>query len=108
MSGDEIEALERETEPGADRKKIDAALAGFVNLHGHDDDTGLPCLCRDCLPSAGVSATAEGMTFFRSFVIAGTRVLHFWMLEEVTAQRENVRRSVQTALVQRLTLRGEE
>jgi len=100
-------ALEKTIAPGADRTAIDEQLAGFVNLHGHDDDAGLPCLCRECLPSAGTTATSEGMTFYRSFALAGTRVLHFWMLADVARDRENVRRSVATALVQRLTTHPE-
>lgn len=44
------------------------------------------------------------MTFYRSFALAGTRVLHFWMLDAVAGDRENVRRSVAAALVQRLTM----
>lgn len=51
-----------------------------------------------------MTAKSEGMTFYRSFALAGSRVLHFWMLEEVAGDRENVRRSVAAALVQRLTL----
>jgi hypothetical protein len=67
-------------------------LAGFVNLTGHDDDVGLPCLCKRCLPSAGKTAEASDMKFVRSFAVRDTRVLHFWMLAD--QPRAQVRASV--------------
>lgn len=96
------EAIDRTIALGAERTEIDKVLSGFVNLTGHDDDAGLPCLCRECLPRAGVTAEAQGSKYFRSFVIAGTRVLHFWMLEDVSSDRTNVRASVHAALLKRL------
>jgi hypothetical protein len=88
----------------ADGQHDDAAsvLAPLVNLTGHDDDAQLPCLCKRCLPAAGRAAEASGMTFQRSFAIVGNRVLHFWMLDELAGDRENVRSSVAEALRARL------
>ena len=77
-------------------------LAPLVNLTGHDDDTGLPCLCKTCLPRAGATAEASGMQFQRSFAVAGDRVLHFWMLSELDHERAAVRASVTAALQLRL------
>jgi len=80
-------------------------LAPLVNLTGHDDDVGLPCLCKGCLPRAGASAEASGMKFKRSFAVVGTRVLHFWQLAEQEPERQSVRRSVAAALAARLAPR---
>ena len=73
-------------------------LAPLVNLTGHDDDVGLPCLCKRCLPAAGWTAEAAGMTFTRSFAVSGTRVLHFWQLTELEGRRAAVRASVAEAI----------
>jgi hypothetical protein len=77
-------------------------LAPLVNVTGHDDDAGLPCLCKACLPRVGTTAEASGMQFQRSFAVAGTRVLHFWMLAELAGDRRGVRASVGEALAARL------
>ncbi len=77
-------------------------LAPFVNLTGHDDDAGLPCLCKKCLAGAGHEADAGGMKFVRSFAIVRNRVLHFWMLEEQQRERAEVRAGVAEALRARL------
>lgn len=78
-------------------------LAAFVNLTGHDDDAGLPCLCKRCLPSAPATFAAGGETWTQSFAVAGTRVLHFWQLAH--QHRGQVRDSVTTALQARLARR---
>jgi hypothetical protein len=75
-------------------------LAPLVNVTGHDDDTGLPCLCKLCLPRAGETAEAAGMQFRRWFAVAGSRVLHFWSPREL--DRDPVKRSVAEALAARL------
>ncbi|MDQ3367655.1 MAG: tetratricopeptide repeat protein [Myxococcota bacterium] len=77
-------------------------LAPLINLTGHDADVGLPCLCKLCLPGAGVAAESAGMQFSRSFAVVGTRVLHFWMLTELEHERTGVRASVTAALRDRL------
>jgi hypothetical protein len=76
-----------------------------VNVTGHDDDAGLPCLCKGCLPHAATTAEASGMQFQRTFAVAGTRVLHFWMLAELVPDQHNVRASVAEALAARLARR---
>ncbi|MBX3160988.1 MAG: hypothetical protein KF773_33825 [Deltaproteobacteria bacterium] len=82
------------------RDDVGPVLEPLVNLTGHDDDAGLPCLCKKCLHAAPVVAEAGDMRFTRSFAIAGTRVLHFWMLSDL--DRVAVRASVTRALVERL------
>jgi hypothetical protein len=84
------------------RDEVKAILAPLVNLTGHEDDGQLPCLCRRCLPHAGDSAASAGMEFERSFVVVGRRVMHFWMLRELGADRIGVRASVAAALAARL------
>jgi Tetratricopeptide repeat len=84
------------------RDEAQSILAPLVNLTGHDDDVGLPCLCKACLPRAGAAAEASGMTFKRSFAVVGKRVLHFWQLAEQEPERLSVRRSVEAALKTRL------
>lgn len=73
-------------------------LSPLVNLTGHDDDTGLPCLCKSCLPTSGSTAEAAGMRFTRSFAVRGTRVLYFWQLAELEGERAGVRASVTRAM----------
>ncbi|MEJ7604590.1 MAG: hypothetical protein WKG01_42450 [Kofleriaceae bacterium] len=70
-----------------EREQAIALLEPLVNLTGHDDDVGLPCLCKRCLPQAGMTAESAGMQFQRSFAVAGDRVLHFWMLAEMAGER---------------------
>jgi hypothetical protein len=77
-------------------------LAPFVNLTGHDDDAGLPCLCKKCLPTAARAAESAGMPFVRSFAVVGNRVLHFWMLADQARDRDGVRAGVADALRARL------
>lgn len=79
-----------------------ALLQPFINFTGHEEASPLPCLCKTCIQSAPVSAASGGASFQRSFVISGTRVLHFWLLDELVAQRQEVKRSVGEALKSRL------
>lgn len=87
-----------------DRDRALEVLTPLVNLTGHEDDAGLPCLCQRCLPRAGMTAESSGMQFQRSFAVAGDRVLHFWMLTELAGERAGVRASVTGALKVRLSL----
>ncbi len=83
--------------------KLDDAvtvLAPLVNVTGHEVDAGLPCLCKQCLPTAGAKATHGEYAFVRSFAIAAGRVLHFWQL--ASQHRAEVRSSVTDALHARL------
>ena len=74
-------------------------VTSFVNLTGHEDPSPLPCLCAACLPAAPSTATSpEGVLFARAFVVAGTRVLHFWLIDELAADRDDVRRAVAAQL----------
>lgn len=85
-------------------KRDDAltVLRPLVNLTGHDEDAGLPCLCKRCLAAAPATAASEGMDFLPSFAVVGDRVLHFWMLAEQASDRGAVRASVAESLAQRL------
>lgn len=82
-----------------------AVLAPLVNFTGHEEASALPCLCKTCLGSAGVKAETSGMTFTRAFAVSGTRVLHFWLADELAAQRGEVRRAVGEALRGKLASR---
>ena len=79
---------------------VAAILATFVNLTGHDDDAGLPCLCKACLPTAPLATESNGFAWTRSFAVVGTRVLHFWQLAD--QHRAQVRASVTASLRTRL------
>lgn len=83
-----------------------AVLSPLVNFTGHEagDEAGarLPCLCKTCLPKAGTTAEVDGVTFTRAFVVSGSRVLHFWIVDELADQRAEVKRAVGEALRGRL------
>lgn len=79
-------------------------LTPLVNLSAHEADTGLPCLCKACLPAAGTAAAAGGMEFSRSFAVLKNRVLYFWQLADQT--RAAVRASVTEALATRIKKTG--
>lgn len=85
--------------------EVDDLPGELVNVTGHDVDVGLPCLCKACLPHAASTAEASGMQFQRSFAVAGTRVLHFWMLAELAGDERNVQATVADALAARLRRR---
>ena len=78
----------------------------LVNFTGHDDSSVLPCLCKTCGDAVGNIAEARGMTFHRAFAISGDRVLHYWLVDELAADRTAVRRSVGEALRSKLTRRA--
>jgi len=77
-------------------------LAGFVNFTGHEDAPPLPCLCKTCIATAPHTASASGVPFTRAFVVSGTRVLHFWLMDELAEDRVEVKRAVGEALRVRL------
>ena len=83
----------------------DDAAPDLVNVTGHDDGAGLPCLCKACLPNAGETAEAAGMQFHRAHAIAGTRILHFWSPDELARERGRVESTVSEALANRLARR---
>lgn len=91
-----------ELERRGELAQAQTVLAALVNFTGHDDAGPLPCLCKRCLPAAPVSAQAGGLTFRRSFAVSGTRVLHFWLPEELEPDRRELRRAVGQALRTRL------
>jgi hypothetical protein len=99
-------AAEALDDQGRHDEAVDA-LAPLVNLTGHDDDVGLPCLCKRCLPDAGTVASSHDMQFVRAFAVVGSRVLHFWMLAEQAQDRAKVRASVASALRARLAAKKE-
>jgi hypothetical protein len=82
-----------------------ALLAPLVNVTGHDEDAGLPCLCKRCLAAAPATAESAGMPFQRTFAVARDRVLHFWFLTELAGNRMQLRQSVAGALAIRLAPR---
>jgi hypothetical protein len=101
-----LRARAAEALDAADRRdEALALLAPLVNVTGHDDEAGLPCLCTRCLPAAPAIAESAGMPFQRSFAVARDRVLHFWIVSELWGDRAQVRRSVADALAIRLAPR---
>jgi hypothetical protein len=79
-----------------------AVLAPVVNVTGHEDGSPLPCLCKTCVAGAGLEADASGVGFTRAFAVHGTRVLHYWLIDERGPRRAEVRRAVGDALRGRL------
>jgi hypothetical protein len=101
-----LRARAAEALDAADRGAEALALVGtLVNVTGHDEDAGLPCLCKRCLPQAPATAESAGMAFQRTFAVARDRVLHFWYLTELAGNRAQVRNSVAGALAIRLAPR---
>lgn len=92
------EALERRGSP----EQAQAVLAALVNLTCHDPAGPLPCLCKRCLARAPLEAAAEGLVFRRTFAVSGSHVLHFWVPEDLAADRAEVRRAVGQAVRARL------
>lgn len=90
------EALDARDKPD----EVVAILDGFVNLTGHDDEAGLPCLCKTCFPAAPLAVEAGGFSWTRSFAVAGTRVLYFYQLSDQhrPAVRESVAQSMRLRL----------
>ena len=79
-----------------------ALLAPFINFTGHEEGGPLPCLCKTCIATAPLRAETAGVAFTRSFAISGTRVVHYWLIEELEEQRTEVKRSVGEALKNKL------
>ncbi|MBK7534868.1 MAG: hypothetical protein IPI49_05695 [Myxococcales bacterium] len=92
------EALEQR---GAHQDAL-TVLAPLVNFTGHEHSPLLPCLCKRCLGQAGRAVEVQGVSFHRTFVVSGTRVLHFWLADELGADRAEVKRAVGEALRVRL------
>lgn len=84
------------------RYEAASLLGGFINFTGHEERPPLACLCKTCLPSAPATATADGLAFTRVFVVSGTRVLHFWLPDELATDRVEVKRAVAQQLQTRL------
>ncbi|MBN1210518.1 MAG: hypothetical protein JXB05_37035 [Myxococcaceae bacterium] len=72
-----------------------------INLTAHDAESPLPCLCKRCLPKAPERAEIQGMAFTRSKVETGSKVLYYWLPDELAAQASTVSRSVLGALLAR-------
>jgi hypothetical protein len=97
----DLEVRRRAAEALDDAGRTEEALAllvPLVNFTAHDSESPLPCLCRACLERAGARAAAADLSFSRAFAVAGDRVLHFWLLDELADERKAVRRSVAEAL----------
>jgi hypothetical protein len=87
------------------RTEAASLLATFINFTGHEDAPPLPCLCKACILRAPDTARADGLLFSRAFVVSGTRVLHFWLPEELAKDRVEVKRAVGEQLRTRLNRR---
>lgn len=64
-------------------------LAAFKHLNQHEDG-GLPCLCKKDLASAPAEASVGGVTFGRSFVCHGDRVLYFWAPRDLLSEPDTL------------------
>jgi hypothetical protein len=105
MRPDDVETRRRAAEMLEQSGQIEQALgllAPFVNFTGHEEGGPLPCLCKRCVAQAPLRAETDGVPFQRAFAISGTRVLHYWLADELAGDRAEVRRSVGEALRQRL------
>lgn len=79
-----------------------ALLTGTLrNLTAHEPPP-LPCLCKRCLDPARTRAEAFGFDFTRELAVAEGRVLFYWVPGELRRHGKGVRRSVQTALEDKL------
>lgn len=93
----DLELRRRTAELLDQRGRLEEALAvvqPLINFTGHDDSDVLPCLCKQCSAAAGMTAEARGLTFHRAFAITADRVLHYWLVDELAAERNEIRRSV--------------
>lgn len=57
-----------------------------VNVAKHEENTGLPCLCRGCLASAPETITHGGGTYLRARAEANERLLWFWVPSELQGE----------------------
>ena len=104
---DDVDLRRRAAEALDAQGKHDEAamvLTPLVNISAHEADTGLPCLCKACLTTAGTTTTANELSFTRSFAVVANRVLHFWQLDD--QPRAAVRASVGEALSARVNKLG--
>ncbi|NMO14711.1 hypothetical protein HPC49_33235 [Pyxidicoccus fallax] len=81
-----------------------ANLSGPTNLTAHEEHPKLACLCRRCLPNSPERAETGGLTFVRSKVETGEKVLYYWLPEELSADAKVIAQSVRGALARRANL----
>lgn len=74
---------------------------GPTNLTAHEESPRLPCLCRRCLPKSPERAETGGLTFLRTKVETGEKVLYYWLPEELAPDAKVISQSVRGALAQR-------
>ncbi len=109
-----VSVIQRPAEAGARRKAAEAleqrgasdeamaVLGTLVNFTGHELGSRLPCLCKTCLASSTATVELDGALFRRTFAVHGTRVLWFWLIEELAGEQAEVKRAVAEALRGRL------
>ncbi len=85
------------------RSEAASLLGGFINFTGHEEAPPLPCLCKTCIDRAPQTGTVDGLAFSRAFAVSGTRVLHFWLPDELAGERGELKRAVTEQLRTRLT-----
>jgi hypothetical protein len=86
---------------GREAEAISLLTGHLRNLTGHEPPP-LPCLCRKCIDPERTTTEALGFTFDREFSVAEGRVLFYWVPREVRGRRAAVRRSVESALADKL------
>jgi hypothetical protein len=77
------------------------ALTGVAQLNAHDD-SGLPCLCKNCWETTGIACELGGMPFKRDVVLKGKRALFYWAPAELEVKLASLRNSVRGSLSSRL------
>jgi hypothetical protein len=77
------------------------ALSGLAHLDAHDE-TGLPCLCKQCWAASADKCELAGVVFQRDLVVKSGRVLFYWAPVELDDKRPALRNSVRASLSRRL------
>jgi hypothetical protein len=77
------------------------ALTGVAQLNAHDD-SGLPCLCKNCWETTGIACEQGGMPFKRDVVLKSKHALFYWAPAELETKLASLRNSVRGSLSRRL------
>lgn len=96
---DEDVALLRAAAGGPAGAAAVPAEKGHLNAHEPGEIT--PCLCRRCLPSAPDKVTVSGLALARDRADGGGRFLWYWYPESLSAERDAMRRAVESRLTSR-------
>jgi hypothetical protein len=87
---------------GRVREATDLLTSKGLVLAGHAASGDLPCLCRRCLVPDMTKAEVDGIEYTRDFVVAGRRVLFYWVPLELDDDATKLRYSMRTGLRDRV------